>query len=144
MLASQNPCNSTEALGCCTNRRNFKFCMTDNCEVNSHDERMGSGSASSQSTFALHRDCRGCLISGLCLMMEWPTIVHSCGMKSWMGLHSIIGRLPMTCSQVAGFIRKHPTHLLITLATNLRPPIGQYLCRNVASSACDPQCKYSS
>jgi len=31
----------------------------------------------------------GCLISGLCLMIEWPTIVHSCGMKSWIGLHSI-------------------------------------------------------
>jgi len=32
---------------------------TDNCEVNfPHDERMGSGSASSESTFALHRDCR--------------------------------------------------------------------------------------
>jgi len=52
--ASQNPCNSTEALGCSTNRWNFKFCTTDN----PHDERMGSGSASSQSTFALHRDCR--------------------------------------------------------------------------------------
>jgi len=31
----------------------------------------------------------GCLISGLCLMIEWPTIVHSCGIKSWTGLHSI-------------------------------------------------------
>jgi len=49
----------TEALGCSTNRGNFKFCMTDNCKVNSpHDERIGSGSASSESMFALHRDCR--------------------------------------------------------------------------------------
>jgi len=31
----------------------------------------------------------GCLISGLCLMIEWATIVPSCGMKSWIGLRSI-------------------------------------------------------
>jgi len=31
----------------------------------------------------------GCSVSGLCLMIEWPTIVHSCGIKSWIGLHSI-------------------------------------------------------
>jgi len=31
----------------------------------------------------------GCLISGLCLMIDGPTIVHSCGVKSWIRLHSI-------------------------------------------------------
>jgi len=31
----------------------------------------------------------GCLIFGLCLMIDGPTIVHSCGMKSWIRLHSI-------------------------------------------------------
>jgi len=35
MLASQKPCNSTEALGWSTNRGNFNFCTTDNYEVNS-------------------------------------------------------------------------------------------------------------
>jgi len=36
----------------------------------------------------------GCLISGLCLMIERPTIIHSCGMKSWIGLHLIAGLVP--------------------------------------------------
>jgi len=31
----------------------------------------------------------GCLTYGPCLMIEWPTKVHSCGMKSWIRLHSI-------------------------------------------------------